>query len=224
LSVLRAILIAFSLIPAVAFAQSTATVLGDLQASSSRIAAIDPTIDSVERFEKDTAVRATAIQVAVSQLVGRWSTAGQPELPNDYLDALRADSKIIDSSASVADHAARAAILADVRDDLLIKAAYASRGLGATTTFDTGIDVTVIVSRKGAPVNGLLVRCNPRRHADLQHPLFVFNAPSSPTMRRLPPGNYSIVVQKPDGGVVGRQDAQIGVDNKPVAQVTVVLQ
>ena len=129
-------------------------------------------------------------------------------LPDDYVRSLDADAGMLREALKTPGDAHSA--LADVRDDLRLKLRFAEGGLGFAGGFPAVIKVTVETVRAGRKVDGLWVRCNPRRFGVNKAPAFVFNSASSPTTTNLPPGIFVLWVESPDGKVLGSQPVEIG--------------
>jgi hypothetical protein len=134
----------------------------------------------------------------------------QPEnsLPRGYVISLDSDSSSL-TSLPDAPRDSRPAIVRDVRDDVWIKAEYATASPGGT--FRATVKVTVETERDGKKADGLWVRCNPARDGVTKSPMFFFNSATSPTTSLLPPGSLIMWVESTTGGhVVAEQFIKTG--------------
>jgi hypothetical protein len=124
-------------------------------------------------------------------------------------DAVKPDTKAADAKA----------MLADVAADLDVKVAFARKSNGIAESADGMIQVSVTTKKDGQPVNGYLVRCNPKRYADRTTPMFPFSKMSSPTISRVPPGNYVFYAENANHERVGEVPITIGLQGKPSEEV-----
>jgi hypothetical protein len=131
---------------------------------------------------------------------------GHSEFSQSLSDDAQAISEIIDTADT------RRSVLTAVRDDLTLKVTFASRSLNAAVSFPEIINVTVETERDGKVVNGFWLRCNPRRYGVNDHPMFVFNSASSPTIRNLPPGAFVMWVENETHKVLLSEPLDVGSD------------
>jgi hypothetical protein len=171
--------------------------------------------------DPDDARLAGEINNAVSNLKTRWEQSSRRELPSDYSKTLEFDTALLNQALSETDIERRTELLNYVNDDLQLKNEQARRTLGASGALGASIRVTVKTIKSGQAVNGYLARCNPKRFADLQTPMFVFNNETNPTtVRNLPPGNYEMWVEKPSGTKVLSKPITIGGDGRTSRVIT----
>jgi hypothetical protein len=155
----------------------------------------------------------------------KWRQSHDKNVPPDYLQTIKFDSDLLRQIAE--GHMSSEdtlAILRDVRDDLTTKAAHARANNGAAETLASKVEVTVKTKKSGQEVGGYLVRCNPRRYADQATPMFVFNNATSPTVRSLPPGNYKMWIEMPDGNEVSSRPITIGGNGEVSQEIVFDLQ
>lgn len=147
----------------------------------------------------------------ISRLKSKWEQANNHVVPPPYLQTLLFDSDLLEQAAHEPDFNRRLGLLTYVKDDLSLKNRQADRTVGAAGGLGASIRVTVRTTKNGGGVNGYLVRCNPKRFADLQRPMFVFNDETNPTtVMRLAPGNYEMWVEKPGGTRIASKPVTIG--------------
>lgn len=147
----------------------------------------------------------------IDRLKSKWEQANNHAIPTPYLQTLSFDSDLLEEAAHEPDFERRLGLLTYVKDDLNLKSRQADRTVGAAGGLGASIRVTVRTTKNGDGVNGYLVRCNPKRFADLQRPMFVFNNETNPTtVMKLAPGNYEMWVEKPSGTRVASKPVTIG--------------
>jgi len=149
---------------------------------------------------------------SVKAIKNKWRAARDKGVPADYLGSLKFDCDLLALAAKETDGAQATAVLRDVNDDLKVKAQFARGAMNAAEVFGAEVRVTVKTMRSDQEVGGYLIRCNPKRYADNRAPMFVFNSPSSPTSRNLPPGNYRMWAEDDKGNVVKAVPVTIGAD------------
>lgn len=164
---------------------------------------------------------ARAIYVSVGELVNRWKDSANPNVPEPYLRSLMFDIKLLDYTLADRNRAEVVEHLQYVKDDLSLKIAHARQVVGAGSSLGASVRVTVKTIRGDQGVNGYLVRCNPRRYADLTTPMFVFNNETNPTtVSSMPPGNYEMWVEMPAGTKIRSKPVTIGGDGALTAFIT----
>lgn len=158
----------------------------------------------------------------------KWRQSKDKNVPQDYLRSINFDSELLrrtlDDQTSNDDILP---ILRDVNADLAVKVAHARATNGAQETLAPQVDVTVKTNKNGQEVGGYLVRCNPRRYSDQTTPMYVFNNatnPSNPTLRPLPPGNYKMWIEMPNGHEVSSKPVTIGGHGEAAQQIVFDLQ
>jgi len=142
-------------------------------------------------------------------LTNKWLSAGQKELPKEYLVTLDLDTTALLAVAAINDPSKMMASLAIVRSDLDLKVRSAKRGSNASEDQGANISVFVRTTKGGREIGGYTVVCNSHLHADNPNSQFPFNSPTSPARRILPPGIYWIRIER-DGHVLAEGKAEIG--------------
>jgi hypothetical protein len=176
-----------------------------------------------ERFGKDEeSVRLVdEISGFADALRASWEQSNDRNIPAAYLLTLKFDAGLIEQASSEPGSETSKDLLRYVRDDLQIKRTHAQRIVGAAGGLGASIRVTVKTIKDGQGVSGYLVRCNPRRFANLEKPLFVFNSETDPTsVSSLPPGNYEMWVEKPSGTKVRSKPVTVGGNGLPSMVIT----
>lgn len=163
------------------------------------------------------------LRVVTQKLEDRFTTA-QVTVPEDYEKTLRFDAGLLRAASRNEGGAPAAVLVHGVLEDLRAKDVASQRkGMGAGVgSLSPLIKVNVTTTSKGKEAGGYLVRCNPRRFADVSNAMFVFNKPSSPTSYSMPPGMY-VCFAAHEGKVQGRQDVSVGLAGADQEDVTIVL-
>jgi hypothetical protein len=138
----------------------------------------------------------------------RFKNARSAESADEFAQSVLDDALALDQMPG--DPRQRSAVLKDLRDDLALKARFASGSLGVSTAFPAVVKVTIEIQKDGKIVDGLWVRCNPRRYGVTDTPMFPFPSASSPTTRRMPPGIFTVWVESPDHKLLASQTIEIG--------------
>lgn len=112
----------------------------------------------------------------------------------EYLKSVRHNISLLDQAAEKPAIEA-VAIMQDVEEDLKLKVSQGN-SMGLASNLIIGVPVTIQTVRNGVEVEGFIVTCNPKRYSSNSTAMFIFNQPSSPTTKVLPPGNYVISVTK----------------------------
>lgn len=193
-------------IPISAYSQDTAPKLfNDLQR---------PVRGLKLRFEgnADASKVANAIGDFASALQGKWEQSNNREVSPDYLKTLRFDSEVLARAENEPNKERAIELLGYVHDDLKIKVTHSRKIVGATGGLGAIVRVTVKTTTKaGQDATGFLVRCNPRRFADMEPPMFVFNNETNPTtVRNLPPGNYEMWLERPSRSRISSKPITVG--------------
>lgn len=150
------------------------------------------------------------IDKTVNGLIERWEGVENKDLPKEYLLTLEADCELLRQAIEESNDEKAAAMLQDVYADLDVKLKQARKIIGAAGTLGSKVRVTVKTRKEAREVGGYLVRCNPRRRSAQQSAMFVFNNPTSPTEKDLPPGNFVMWLETQDGVKVVSRDITIG--------------
>jgi hypothetical protein len=169
--------------------QMTASALADIQTAMAQVQA---------KFkDKDEAINKLIEDAGQSldDLTQRW-TEGKKPLAEEYLQSLKHLNALLVNVSETDDMKKVRAILEDVALDAKAKSKGAKTGFGLTGNLRGLVKVTVKTEKDGKELGGYLVRCNPKRYADLKDSLYPFTNPSSPTTRSLPPGRYEMWVEK----------------------------
>jgi hypothetical protein len=157
----------------------------------------------------------TEVDLSVRAIKNKWRAAPNKSIPADYLKSLRFQCEQLNLAARERNRTTAREILRDIRDDLKIKERFSRSALTAAETLGAELNVIVRTMRAGQEVNGYHVRLNPKRYANNQNPMYVFSNPTSPTSRRLPPGNYRLWLEDIRGTVIRTIPVTIGADGDP---------
>jgi hypothetical protein len=172
---------------------------------------LDESIEKVEGLQLPNEARTivNGIRKNFLFLTNKWISAGQKELPGDYLMTLDEDTKALLSVPHIESPQKIANLLTLVRSDLDLKVRSAKRGTNAAE--DQGATRTVIVRtfKEGNEIGGYTVICNTSLHANNPNSQFPFNNQTSPTGRTLSPGLYWIRIEK-NGRKFAEGKAEIG--------------
>jgi hypothetical protein len=160
--------------------------------------------------------------LAAQRLRQRWNEGGRPDLPEGYIQTLQLNAELLRGIAAGEDSLSPDKVLADVRDDLLLKERFAAVEFALVSRFRGAVSVRVVTRRGGQQADGFMVRANPRRWGVRSDPLFVFNNPS-PSQRELPPGNYVIWAETPNGTMVASQPITVGDDNAERKEIILII-
>lgn len=160
------------------------------------------------------------VESSVKAIKGKWRAARNKDVPEDYLKSLRLDCELLNQAARESDREKALEILRDVGDDLKIKERFSRSAMAAAEILGAEVTVTIRTKRAGREVGGYLVRLNPKRYADNQAPMFVFNNPTSPTSRKLPPGNYKLWLEDGNSAVIKTIPVTIGDGDDPEEDIT----
>jgi len=165
---------------------------------------------------------ATGISAVLDSLLDRWQAAGAPQLGPEYLESLEASNEAL--RQFLTDTLTAIESLIDVYDDLHTKARFAYAGPGAGAGFRQTVAVTVTTTGDQGPLNGFLINANPKRYGTRQPARFAFNAPTTPrTTSQLPPGNYTVWAERPQGIIVAKRSVTIGALMVAVDSVTILI-
>jgi len=171
-----------------------------------------------QRLTKSSAdsTRLERLSLALSNLTARWRRGGAPLLTCDYLRALQVDDDFLATAITSGSNDSTAALIDEAAGDIHLKANSKRKGAGGSMAiegryeFISLLDVSVRTMKADAPANGLRVLANPRRYGAQQPAMYQFNTVSTPSTRRLPPGNYVLIVLGAGGKLLAVQEAAIG--------------
>lgn len=140
-------------------------------------------------------------------------------LPTEYRTSLEAIGNIVAEIPHIPDISDRNDAISEIASDLEIKIDFVRTKM---QFFDADLLVKVnVTTRQGTSVvNGFTVRANPVRYRSLE-PLFLFDAPTSPSEKMLPPGRYEITVRQAD--VIAKQDFEVGLTGEKQQSFTIML-
>jgi hypothetical protein len=157
---------------------------------------------------------AEEMQRAVSVLERKAAAGSNAE----YVATLDLDRKAIE--AALANPASPEALrrLKAARADIARKAEHAQKTSGAGTTLSATVSVSVKTVRARQEVDGYLVRANPMTAPNENPPRFGFNNPTSPSKRGMPPGEFSMWIEK-DGKEMQRRPVSVGGDGEPKQEI-----
>ena len=164
---------------------------------------------------------AAALAQDINELQDRFSASGTL-LPGAYARSLQYQADELAAAARMGAGVEAEGQIREVAADIALKVGFArSAGFGFGGPPQTLVNVTVETANEHGKIDGLLVRCSPRRYRD-EKPMFAFTNPSSPTSHPLPPGRFTMMAIR-DGKEVARQDVEIGLQGQREAKVVLLI-
>jgi len=163
------------------------------------------------------------LNAVTQQLENRFTAAGI-NVPEDYEKTLRFDADLLRAASNSQSGTSATKLVREVLEDLHYKDVASQRkGMGISIgLLSPLIKLNITTTTKGREEKGYLVRCNPRRFADIKNAMFIFNKPSSPTSYLMPPGMYVCFAMQ-EGSIQGKQEVSVGLAGSDHEEATITL-
>ena len=179
------------------------------------------TIDAAEAANPPLAVELRKASAAFSLLVDTLDNI-PGGTPPEYERSFAVYQRELDDIQSQIASGSATTIAQGLTEDVQFKYKFVQGGFGMTVRYKALVLVRVKTLASGTiPVVGLRVSCNPRRYANAEPAMFIFDR-LSPTETRIPPGNYTLKVHWLDKTVAAR-DITVGLSGRDIEEVEVAI-